>query len=487
MLMLRKFSSKILTKESLGQNIIKADYAVRGDVVIRASQLEKSLQQGEKLKFSELVPCNIGNPQLLGQKPLTWIRQGLSLVVNPELLNIPSIVSHYPSDIIERSKYLLSRIHGGVGAYSDSQGIQVVRETVSNYIGKRDHTTCPDPENIFLTAGASPSVETVLSCLISSPKVGVMIPIPQYPLYSALIALKQGHPVGYYMDESGDSHWKLSIPQMQEAYDKAAREGYSVNSIVIINPGNPTGQVLSVENIKKVIDFAHKNKLVILADEVYQDNVYMANKEFRSFRKTVQELKLESEVFSFHTLSKGFFGECGLRGGYMELLNIDPEVKAQILKLASIQLCSTTLGQVALELALNPPDLGMPSYEKFLAEKTTILDSLKRKAQIMYEMLNSMDNMHCNYVEGAMYAMPSVKFSQKAIQAAKDLRMPADKFYALQVLENTGIIIVPGSGFGQQPGTYHFRITILSPESNIRQMLERFKTFNNSFHQQYKD
>jgi len=171
----------------------------------------------------------------------------------------------------------------------------------------------------------------------------------------------------------------------------------------------------------------------------------------------------------------------------MELLNIDSEVKAQILKLQSIQLCPSTLGQIALELALNPPVVGMPSYERFLEEKTGILESLKRKAQVMYEMLNSMDNVQCNFVEGAMYAMPSVRFSLRAIQAAKDLGMPADKFYALQVLENTGIIVVPGSGFGQQPGTYHFRITILSPESSIREILERFKAFNNSFHQQYKD
>lgn len=483
----RRFSNKILSKESLGSHILNADYAVRGDVVIRSAQLEKALRQGEKLSFDELVPCNIGNPQILGQKPLTWVRQGLSLMVNQDLLSIPEILKHYPSDIVERVKYLISRIEGGVGAYSESQGYRVVRESVADYIGRRDQTPPPDPDNIFLTAGASPSVETVLSCLISHNKVGVMIPIPQYPLYSALITLKQGHPVGYFMDESHDSYWKLTIQQMQEAYDRATNQGYDVRSIVIINPGNPTGQVLPLENIKRIIEFAQKNKLVILADEVYQDNIYMPNKVFRSFRKTVNELGTESELFSFHTLSKGYFGECGLRGGYMELLNIDPEVKAQILKLCSIQLCSTTIGQVALELALNPPAEGKPSYQTFMSEKTGILESLRRKAQIMYEMLNTMDNIKCSYVEGAMYAMPSVKFSNKALQAAKDLGMPADKFFALQVLENTGIIIVPGSGFGQQQGTYHFRITILSPESKIKGMLQKLKDFNNAFHQKYKD
>ena len=105
----------------------------------------------------------------------------------------------------------------------------------------------------------------------------------------------------------------------------------------------------------------------------------------------------------------------------------------------------------------------------------------------MYEMLNTMDNIQCNYVEGAMYAMPRIHFSDKAIQAAKDLGMAVDEFYVFQVLENTGIAVVPGSGFGQRPGTYHFRITILSDESKIVEMLERFREFNNSFHSNYKD
>ena len=485
--MANQFPSKILTLQTLREDVRKAEYAVRGDVLIRAQQLEKALNRGESLNFTEFAKCNIGNPQLLGQKPLTWIRQGLSLLISPDLLLIPEVLSNYPSDVIERANFLLSKVKGGVGAYSESQGLSIVRESVAKYIGKRDLTPPPEIENIFLSAGASPAVDTILTCLISTKKHGIMVPIPQYPLYSALITLKQGHQVGYYIEETEDSYWKLSIEQMQQAYDKATQEGIVVNCIVVINPGNPTGQVLSIDELRKIVEFAQRNKLVILADEVYQDNVYMHCKEFCSLRKIVLELGTEAELFSFHSLSKGFFGECGLRGGYMELLNIDAEVKAQILKLASIKLCPNTIGQLGLELALNPPDLGMPSYEKFLAEKTTILDSLKRKSQIMYEMLNSMDNIHCNYVEGAMYAMPSVKFSQKAIQAAKDLRMPADKFYALQALENTGIIIVPGSGFGQQPGTYHFRITILSPESSIVEMLEKFKAFNDFFHQQYKD
>jgi alanine transaminase len=313
-----------------------------------------------------------------------------------------------------------------------------------------------------------------------------MIPIPQYPLYNALITVKSGVPVGYFMEESGGS-WQLSISEMQSSLDKAREKGVNVKSLVVINPGNPTGQVLSLDNLKRIVDFAHKNRLVLLADEVYQDNIYIAGQSFNSFRAVNESLKTNLELFSFHSLSKGFFGECGLRGGYMELCNIDTGAQSQILKLASIMLCSSTLGQIAMGLALDPPTESGPSYLKFQQEKAEILGSLQRKAKIMHEMLNSMDNIECNLVEGAMYAMPLVKFSSAALKEAENRGMPADKMYSLEALEATGIIIVPGSGFGQRPGTGHFRITILSPEANIRETLGRFKAFNDAFHRRFKD
>ena len=122
--------------------------------------------------------------------------------MNPDLLEIQSISSHYPVDIIERAKYLLSRIKGGIGAYTESQGLLVVRETIGKFIENRDGIGKVDPSDIFLTNGASPSVDLALTCAISSSNDGIMIPIPQYPLYSALITLKQGVPVGYFLDSS---------------------------------------------------------------------------------------------------------------------------------------------------------------------------------------------------------------------------------------------------------------------------------------------
>lgn len=477
---------KVLTLSSLSESIKNADYAVRGEVVLKAMEMEKKMSQGEKYPFKELTYCNIGNPQYLGQNPLTWVRQGLSLVINPDLFKIPGITSVYPEDIMSRAKYLISRIKGGVGAYSESQGLLVARESVAKYIEERDKIGASDPSNIFMTNGASPSVEMILSCCISSPQHGVMIPIPQYPLYNALVTLKSGKAVGYYMD-SAHKYWELSIPEMQKALDTSRNNGITTKALVVINPGNPTGQVLSKGNMQKIVEFCEKNQLVLLADEVYQDNIYSSEKKFHSFRQVIAEMKTETELFSFHTLSKGFAGECGIRGGYMELLNIDHEVKAQILKLSSIMLCSSTIGQLGMELVLNPPTENQPSFQLFMKEKNEILGAMKRKSQVIFKMFNEMENISCNHVEGAMYALPCVKFSKKAIAEAKRLGMEVDKLYVMKALEQTGIVLVPGSGFGQKPESYHFRITVLSPEASLHELLNSFKKFNSDFHKFYYD
>ena len=481
----RNFGSrKNLTLSSLSSCLKNADYVVRGDIVTKAAEIEHELDLGKKYPFKEVTHFNIGNPQYLGQKPLTWVRQGLSLITYPELLSIPSITSHFPSDIIERASYLLNRVKGGVGAYSESQGLQVVRETITNFIAERDGTTPGNPSDIFMTNGASPSVEVALACTINSSTDGVLVPYPQFPLFNALITLKNGQPIGYFMDEI-DNYWKISIKGMQQALDDSRKKGINTIAIVVINPGNPTGHILSEDEMKKIVEFCELNKLVLLADEVYQDNIYNPDKKFHSFRKVINNLKTDTELFSFHSLSKGFAGECGLRGGYVELLNIDPEIKAQLLKLSSIMICCSTIGQLGLELVLNPPKPNQPSYDRFIKEKTEILESLHRKSQLVVKHLNQMKNIKCNHIEGAMYAMPSITFSKRAFEEAEKYGMEVDKFYVTKALEETGIMLLPGSGFGQKPGTYHFRLTILGPENTFENHLKELERFNSKFHRQY--
>ena len=162
--------------------------------------------------------------------------------------------------------------------------------------------------------------------LIGSKKDGIMIPIPQYPLYSALITLNGGTLVPYYLDEG--KNWALDVKDVKNQIKIAKEKNINLKCIVVINPGNPTGQVLSKENIEEIIDICYKNNILIVADEVYQNNVYKKGVEFHSFRKILNTMPANVrdnvELVSLNSVSKGLLGECGFRGGYMEVHNFDP-------------------------------------------------------------------------------------------------------------------------------------------------------------------
>lgn len=237
-------------------------------------------------------------------------------------------------------------------------------KTVFDYLGRDGYPA--DPESIYLTAGASSGVNTLLHVISSSPKTGVMIPIPQYPLYTATLALLDAKPVEYFLEEQ--SHWSTNVEKLYDVHKKAEADGTDVRCICVINPGNPTGASLPAESIADIIKFAAEKKLVIMADEVYQTNVFTG--KFVSFKKVLRDLQKQEpgkydtvELVSFHSTSKGMVGECGQRGGYFELLGFDEKVVQEIYKFVSIQLCPPVGGQCLVELMVNPPQEGEPSYE----------------------------------------------------------------------------------------------------------------------------
>ncbi|XP_027765936.1 alanine aminotransferase 2-like [Empidonax traillii] len=289
-------------------------------------------------------------------------------------------------------------------------------------------------------------------------RTGVMIPIPQYPLYSAALAELEAVQVNYYLNE--ERGWALDVAELRRALAEGRRR-CCPRALCIINPGNPTGQVQSRECIEDVIKFAYEEKLFLLADEVYQDNVYAEGSAFHSFKKVLMQLgppySESVELASFHSISKGYMGECGLRGGYMEVVNLDPLVKEQLAKLVSVRLCPPVPGQVVLDVVMDPPQPGDPSYERFHAEKTAVLSTLAQKAQMTQEIFNRTPGIHCNPVQGAMYSFPRIDLPPKALEAAKAQNQAPDMFFCMRLLEETGICVVPGSGFGQREGTFHFR------------------------------
>ncbi|KAH9383379.1 hypothetical protein HPB48_024598 [Haemaphysalis longicornis] len=337
-------AGRTVTLDNMNPRLITMEYAVRGPIVIRAGEIEKELKAGKKFNFTEVIRANIGDCHAMGQVPLTFFRQVIAACTIPDLLK----GDLFPSDVKSRARAILDGCGGkSVGAYSDSAGVEIIRRHVAEYISQRDGVQAKY-EDVLLSTGASESVR-----------------------------------INYYLDEEND--WALSIEELERSLAEA-KKVCNPRGLVVINPGNPTGSVLTEQNIKKVIEFAHKHKLFLMADEVYQHNIYAEGAAFHSFRKVMHNMGppyADMELASFMSASKGFMGECGLRGGYVEIINLDPEVKRVLLKSVSAKLCSSVLGQAAGQA----PDF----------------------------------------------------------------------FYVMQLLENSGVCVVPGSGFGQVPGTYHFR------------------------------
>ncbi|KAH7444326.1 hypothetical protein KP509_02G073800 [Ceratopteris richardii] len=327
----------------------------------------------------------------------------------------------------------------------------------------------------------------MIRLMLRNKKDGIMCPIPQYPLYSASIALHDGTLVPYYLDES--KGWGLEVSELKSRLEAAVADGINVRALVVINPGNPTGQVLSEENQQKIVQFCKDENLVLLADEVYQENVYADNKKFSSFKKIARSMGYTERDFSlvsFHSISKGFYGECGRRGGYMEVTGFDSDVKNQIYKMASVSLCSNLSGQVMMSLVMNPPKDGDESYELYSSERNAILSSLGRRAKMLAEALNKLERVSCNEAEGAMYLFPRIELPEGAMKAAQAAGMVPDTFYCKRLLDATGIVVVPGSGFRQVPGTWHFRITILPPEEKMPTIIAKLTSFHESFMQEFQ-
>lgn len=307
----------------------------------------------------------------------------------------------------------------------------------------------------------------------------------------------------------------MDVENLAGSLRTARDKGIDVRAMVVINPGNPTGQCLSQDTIRRVIEFCHKERIILLADEVYQTNIYYPEQRpFHSFKKVLRSMGAaynDQELFSFHSISKGMVGECGRRGGYVECTNIDDAVLDQLYKMASISLCPNVQGQIMVDLMTNPPKEGDPSYPKYREEYDAIFESLKRRAALLAQCFHHMEGMTCNDAEGALYVFPQIRLPKKALAAAKEAGLPPDAFYAFEMLEKTGVCVVPGkrgenrktgrcdsvrfthafitkgSGFGQEPGTLHFRSTFLPPEELFTKFCARLETFHREFLDKYKD
>ncbi|KAJ8522079.1 hypothetical protein ONZ45_g1264 [Pleurotus djamor] len=471
-----------LTSDVLNPAVLNVQYAVRGELAIKAEELRVKLkEENHGLPFDKVISSNIGNPQQKGldQPPITFTRQVAALMEWPALAELAP--EAFPKDVLARAKELQEEI-GSIGAYSHSQGVPFIRQNVAKFIEERDGYPA-DPNHIFLTGGASAGVSLLISMLISQPhKSGVLIPIPQYPLYTATLSQYSGVPIPYHLDETQD--WSTSVHEIEGALEKAHREGVVPKALVVINPGNPTGALLDEETQGALVDLCEKYSLVLLADEVYQINLHKRETHpFVSFKKIVSQKQSPIPLVSFHSISKGVSGECGRRGGYFECTNFSPEVLALIYKMVSVGLCPPLSGQIGVDTMIRPPKVGDESYELWKKETDTIHAALAQRTHTMAERLNTLPGVSCVKSPGALYLYPQIRLSDKAIEAAKQAGKEPDAFYALQLLDETGICVVPGSGFGQKEGEWHYRLTCLCP--GVDEYVGKLEAFHQKFTERY--
>lgn len=474
-----------ITSDNINQNLKKMEFPWPSPVVSRGNELEIEVKKGIKFPFPDVIHAHAGDPQGMGQKPITFFQKLVSLCLNPKLMN----ESIFPEDVRIRAQAILNECKGhSIASYTPSAGLDLVRKQVAKYIEERDNVKT-NYHDIFMSSGATEAVRSVLSILnysTNNKPPGVMIPIPQYPLFSSTVAEYGMYQINYYLDE--EREWAIDMNELKRAVNEG-REHCQPRALVIINPGNPSGFVLTREDIQHIIRFAYDENLFILADEVYQYNVYDENAKFISFRKVLTEMGppySEMELASFMSGSKGYMGECGARSGYCEIINLDNGVREMLMKSLTAKLCPTILGQIVMYGITNSPKPDEPSYKEFIAEKNAILFSLKQRAELCYEVFNSLEGMNCNKVVGSMYVYPRIFLPDKALQEAKEKRQEPDEFYAMSLLENSGICVIPGCLFGQRPGTYHFRLTFLPQMDKLRIILQRIKEFHVKFMDIYR-
>ncbi|KAM7379418.1 hypothetical protein PAMP_004969 [Pampus punctatissimus] len=461
------------------KNMKQLEFSV---LIRRAGQIKEELRQGARKSYKDVIDVSFDDPHRAGMKPLSFVRQVLAACCYPDLMNSNKL----PVDVRQRAHKLLGVCAGGsVGSYTLTAGIPEIVQGISESITRRDGGAPSYPENIYISPGSQWSLTNILKVLVNrqgSPRTGVLTPVPCHITTISSIMELGAVIIPYYLNE--EQGWELQVEELQRALESAKRICNPV-ALYVINPGNPTGYVQSRKTMQEVIRFVLEKKLFLLADEVYQNCVYGEKSEFVSYKRILAEmgppLSDTLELASFHSASKGFLGECGLRGGYVELVNLDPTVMKYIYKLFSADSCAPVAGQIALDLMMNPPQPGDPSYSLYNEETQHIKTTLVHNAKRAIEVLNSLPGFYCQPVEGGAFAFPRLYLPPKAIQKAKEVGMKPDAFYCMRLLEEAGVLVSPGYKHGQKEGTHHIRICIMTTVETMEELLRRLSSFHIQF------
>ncbi len=384
-------------------------YDVRGPIVDAARQME---DEGQKI-----IKLNIGNMAPFGFDAPEEVQQDM-------IRNLPNSAG-----------------------YSDSKGIFAARKAVMHYTQQLGIAGVA-LDDIYLGNGASELIVMATNALLNDGDE-LLVPMPDYPLWTAATSLSGGKPVHYRCDE--DNGWLPDLADMRAKITERTR------GIVVINPNNPTGVLYPVALLQGIIEIAREHGLVLLVDEVY-DKVLYDGVTFTS----MASLSTDVLTLTFNSLSKAY-RSCGYRAGWMVLSGPKQDARDYIEglnMLANLKLGSNVPGQWAIQTALG----GYQSINDLVKEG----GRLRRQRDLAYELITQIPGVTCVKPQAALYMFPRL---DPAMYPIAD-----DRQFFMQVLRATRVMLVQGSGFNY-PDNQHFRIVFLPHEDDLREAINRLAGF----------
>jgi len=392
-------------------------YDIRGPVLARAKQLE---EEGHRV-----IKLNIGNPAPFGF-------EAPEEIVRDVIQNLPD-----------------------ASGYSDSKGLFAARKAIMHYTQQKGlHGV--QLEDIYLGNGVSELIVMAMQALLNSGDE-VLIPTPDYPLWTAAVSLSGGTPVHYLCDEN--SGW------MPDIDDIRAKITPSTRAIVVINPNNPTGALYSPAVLAGILELARTHQLIVYSDEVY-DKVLFDGETHTAIASLADDVL----CLTFGGLSKNYRA-CGFRAGWMIVSGEKKHAQDYIeglTILASMRLCSNVPGQYAIQTALG----GYQSIEDLVAPG----GRLTRQRDLAWELLTAIPGVTCVRPQAALYLFPRLD--------PKIYPITDDEAFILELLETEHVLLVHGSGFNW-PHPDHFRVVFLPHEDDLKEAIGRVARFLESYRRRH--
>ncbi|XP_048108025.1 alanine aminotransferase 2 [Alosa alosa] len=369
-----------------------------------ADRIRHQLAMGVKKPYKEVVDVSSADAHRTGMAPITFMRQVLATCLYPDLLLDDTL----PVDVRQRAERMLEHCDGGsVGAYSESCGLKSVQVSVANFISRRDGGLASNPKNIFISTGSCRGLMIILKLLVwgsGQTQPAVMIPEPHPHTLPRLLEDAGLAALPYKLQVKRGWTWEKDALQRVIQH---SRGRCNPRAIYISNPGDPTGHVQDRNTIQDVIRFAAEENLLLLVDEVYQDCVFGKDCKFLSYKRVLFEMgpiySGSVKMASLNSLSNGTLGECGMRAGYMELVNFDDAVLPFVEVLLTGDISPPVIGQIGLDVMANPPCPGEPSHRRYMQELLSYKNTLRQNVERGRTFLSLLPGVHCPPVMGGVY------------------------------------------------------------------------------------